>query len=43
MESAKLFLAMKMAEKLQESLMTLLDQVPDKVLICKDPHEGLKP
>ena len=42
-ESAKLFLAEKVAEKLQDQLLTLLNQVPDRVLICKDPQEGEDP
>ena len=39
----KLFLAMKVAEKHQKQMLDLLDSVPDKVLICKEPQEGLNP
>ena len=34
---------MKVAEKHQKQMLDLLDSVPDKVLICKEPQEGLNP
>ena len=39
----KLFLAMKVTEAHQKQMLNLLDSVPDKVLICKEPQEGLNP
>ena len=39
----KLFLAMKVTEMHQKQMLNLLDSVPDKVLICKEPQEGLNP
>ena len=36
-DHAKLFLAMKVTEMHQHQLLNLLDSVPDKVLIVKEP------
>ena len=42
-DHAKLFLSMKVTEMHQQQLLNLLDSVPDKVLIVKEPQEGLNP
>ena len=42
-DHAKLFLAMKVSEMHQQQMLNLLDSIPGKVLINKEPQEGLNP